>query len=158
MRKRLTSSLPPSTKLAILQRRTSWVRFLFHYPQVKLIDNIHERIMKSMDSLLELFISKTECFFGKHILDFENDTEVHCYCRKKYVRKPVPKMQKAVKKQFKQVVKKKVYLPKCPITGKLSRTEHRAKEKAKNEGLRAYRCAFCPHWHLTHKADKMRLH
>lgn len=113
-----------------------------------------------MNEKLQLFISKVKCFFGKHILDFENETEHHCYCRKIYVRKPTSKMPKAKRVQAYVPKKKvnKVFLPKCPTQGKISRTEKEAKEVAYKKGLRAYKCAWCSNWHLTHKKDKMRMH
>lgn len=121
-----------------------------------------------MNAKLQLFISKVKCFFGKHVLDFENETEHHCYCRKKYVRKPLPKATRAEKEltkhpkgyvtKPKKKVVKKVFLPKCPTQGKISRTEKEAKEVAYKKGLRAYKCAWCSNWHLTHKKDKMKMH
>ncbi len=51
--------------------------------------------------------------------------------------------------------------PLCPVTQKISREEKQAKLKAKaSKGihLRAYKCEFCPYWHLTHKKDKKKFH
>ena len=57
--------------------------------------------------------------------------------------------------------KKKVKKPqrhskrKCPVTEKIKRTEKGAKAKAKQfkSYMRAYKCEFCPHWHLTHERN-----
>lgn len=49
-------------------------------------------------------------------------------------------------------------LCKCPQNGKSSMVEMDAKQRAKKLGIRAYRCEFCPHWHLTHKKDKLKMH
>lgn len=51
----------------------------------------------------------------------------------------------------------------CPITNKVKRTEQEAKNRvAKNKfhylNLRAYKCEFCPAWHLTHKKNKLTFH
>lgn len=46
----------------------------------------------------------------------------------------------------------------CPVQGKLSFTEKEAKLRAKETGLRAYKCAWCPYWHRTHKIDNMKKH
>lgn len=45
------------------------------------------------------------------------------------------------------------------VMGKIKRTEQQAKERAAKPGgvkLRAYKCEFCPFWHLTHKKEKLR--
>lgn len=47
---------------------------------------------------------------------------------------------------------------KCLRTDKLCRSERAAKRRARSMGLRAYKCEFCPYWHLTHVKNKLRLH
>jgi hypothetical protein len=44
----------------------------------------------------------------------------------------------------------------CAVTGKLCRTEAAAKKRAEESRpkLRAYKCQFCPYWHLTHKKQR----
>lgn len=59
--------------------------------------------------------------------------------------------------------KKKRRLPKCPVQFKTSYSEETAKKEASRlEGgklkLRAYRCEFCPHWHLTHQSNRLKRH
>lgn len=49
----------------------------------------------------------------------------------------------------------------CVIMGKVNRTEKQAKARAAKPGgikLRAYKCEFCPWWHLTHKKQKLQMH
>ena len=53
---------------------------------------------------------------------------------------------------------KKKKLVKCIQNGKVSMEEADAKKRANKLGLRAYKCEFCPHWHLTHKKDKLKMH
>jgi hypothetical protein len=53
--------------------------------------------------------------------------------------------------------------PKCPVNGKISYREQKAKEVAikktnKLTKIRAYKCEFCPHWHITHKKNKLTKH
>lgn len=72
---------------------------------------------------------------------------------------PEPPKPKLVK--HKKRVKRK-FLPKCYVMDKYSYTEHYAKKKAQNiktgVSLRAYKCEYCGHWHLTHKKNKLRMH
>lgn len=61
------------------------------------------------------------------------------------------------------VTKKNIYKPKrCPINHKISHTEQEAKDRARASGryvqLRAYKCEFCPAWHMTHKKNKLTMH
>lgn len=61
--------------------------------------------------------------------------------------------------------RKKLYKArgKCPVTDKINRTEANTKKKVRDNRLhgltlRAYKCEFCPHWHLTHKKDRITFH
>lgn len=54
-------------------------------------------------------------------------------------------------------------LPLCLSKNKVSFTEEKAKARAEQltragQKMRAYRCMFCPYWHLTHKKNKLNLH
>lgn len=51
----------------------------------------------------------------------------------------------------------------CPVTEKLQRTEKGAKLAAKRlsvkqRPIRAYKCEYCPAWHLTHKSNHLTMH
>lgn len=56
--------------------------------------------------------------------------------------------------------KKKVQ--RCPVLNKICRTEQGSKEYARRRHnqvwLRAYKCEFCPAWHITHKKNKLTMH
>jgi len=59
--------------------------------------------------------------------------------------------------------RKPKFLPKCPGNGKRSYTMARAKKMAEKKSnsllkLRGYKCEYCPHWHLTKKKNKLKMH
>lgn len=64
----------------------------------------------------------------------------------------------------KKTTTKFVHLPKCPAELKTSYNEQIAKREAEKMAkrqqskIRAYKCMFCPYWHLTHKINKLKLH
>lgn len=71
--------------------------------------------------------------------------------------------QNVQKKRFKRRFKKRWDRRdnKCPVTDKICRSEQNAKRYAENKKtvkLRAYKCQFCPAWHITHKKDKLKMH
>ena len=69
---------------------------------------------------------------------------------------PEVKITKKGKKKYTNKVHK------CPVVHKICHTEQEAKLRAKsNVGyimLRAYKCEFCPSWHVTHKKNKLTFH
>ena len=72
-------------------------------------------------------------------------------------KEPEPKIEIKLP-PIKVFVQKKKFIkkPKCPVKFKTSYNEEIAKKEAvkMTKGklkLRAYRCEFCPHWHLTHQ-------
>lgn len=64
----------------------------------------------------------------------------------------------------KKITTKFLHLPKCPVLLKTSYNEQIAKSEAEKMSkrqlskIRAYRCEFCPNWHLTHKKNKLVMH
>lgn len=64
----------------------------------------------------------------------------------------------------KKTTTKFLHLPKCPVLLKTSYNEQIAKREAEKMSkrqlskIRAYRCEFCPNWHLTHKKNKLAMH
>lgn len=72
---------------------------------------------------------------------------------------PLPIQYRVLKVKHKK--KKNHKARKCPTTDKICRSEHGAKGRAnsvKLPKLRAYKCAFCNSWHLTHKKNKLTFH
>jgi len=83
----------------------------------------------------------------------------------KVVQEPIPpKVRVKVKyRTFVPKVKKyKRQRDRCPVEDKICRSEQNAKARASAGGvdvqLRAYKCQFCPSWHLTHKKNKLTFH
>jgi len=73
--------------------------------------------------------------------------------------KQKPLQQEAIVRVKKGRVSKRII---CPVVLKVSYDEKRSKEKAKItksiNKIRAYKCEFCPYWHLTHKKNKLNFH
>lgn len=65
--------------------------------------------------------------------------------------KPKFKTFTPIKKQKIRSIKSKQLF--CPVMDKVSMVEAMAKARAAqfNTYMRAYKCEFCPYWHLTHR-------